>query len=43
MTNPEDINTVARAVLEVFKGKEGDLEAILGNLGELTEDAGGRR
>lgn len=35
-TNPEDINTVARAVLAVFKGREGDLEAILGNVGELT-------
>lgn len=35
-TNPEEINTVARAVLEVFKGREGDLAAILGNVGELT-------
>ena len=35
-TNPEDINTVARAVLAVFKGREGDLEGILGNVGELT-------
>ena len=35
-TNPEDINTVARAVLTVFKGREGDLEGILGNVGELT-------
>ncbi|MGH2807115.1 MAG: MlaD family protein [Actinomycetota bacterium] len=36
-TNPEDINTVARAVLEVFKGKEGDLAAILGNLGNVSK------
>lgn len=35
-TNPDDINTVARAVLAVFKGREGDLEGILGNVGELT-------
>ncbi len=35
-TNPEDINTVARAVLAVFKGREGDLEGILGNVGELA-------
>jgi len=35
-TNPEEINTVARAVLEVFEGREGDLAAILGNVGELT-------
>ncbi|HJR45186.1 MAG TPA: MlaD family protein [Actinomycetota bacterium] len=36
-TNPEDINTVARAVLEVFEGREGDLAGILGNVGELTK------
>ena len=36
-TNPEDINTVARAVLAVFKGREGDLAAILGNLGDLSK------
>lgn len=36
-TNPEDINTVSRAVLAVFKGKEGDLAAILGNLGDLSK------
>ena len=36
-TNPEDINTVARAVLAVFEGKEGDLAGILGNVGELTK------
>ena len=41
-TNPEDINTVARTVLEVFKGKEGDLKAILGNLGNLSETLSGR-
>ncbi|MDQ3940851.1 MAG: MCE family protein [Actinomycetota bacterium] len=35
-TNPEHINTVSRAVLAVFKGKEQDLAAILGNLGNLT-------
>lgn len=35
-TNPEEINTVARGVLEVFEGREGDLAAILGNVGELT-------
>jgi phospholipid/cholesterol/gamma-HCH transport system substrate-binding protein len=36
-TNPEDINTVARAVLKVFKGKEDDLAAILGNVGNLSK------
>lgn len=36
-TNPEDINTVARAVLEVFEGREGDLEGILGNIGSLAK------
>ncbi len=36
-TNPEEINTVARAVLAVFKGKEEDLAAILGNLGDLSK------
>ena len=41
-TNPEDINTVARAVLDVFKGNEDDLEAILGNLGNLAETLSGR-
>jgi phospholipid/cholesterol/gamma-HCH transport system substrate-binding protein len=35
-TNPDDINTVARAILDVFKGREGDLAKILGNVGELT-------
>ncbi len=35
-TNPEEINTVARAVLKVFEGREGDLAGILGNVGDLT-------
>jgi phospholipid/cholesterol/gamma-HCH transport system substrate-binding protein len=44
-TNPDDINTVARAVLDVFQGREGDLESVLGNLGELSETlvGGGQR
>lgn len=41
-TNPEDINTVARTVLAVFKGREDDLAGILGNLGNLTETLSGR-
>jgi len=41
-TNPEDINTVARAVLAVFKGREGDLAGILGNLGNLAETLSAR-
>ena len=41
-TNPEDINTVARTVLKVFKGREDDLAGILGNLGNLTETLSGR-
>lgn len=36
-TNPEDINVVARTVLRIFEGKEGDLGAILGNLGDVTK------
>lgn len=36
-TNPEDINTVSRAVLAIFKGNEHDLEGVLGNTGELTK------
>lgn len=36
-TNPEDINTVARAVLAIFKGREGDLAGILGDVGEITQ------
>ncbi|MFN2586859.1 MAG: MlaD family protein [Actinomycetota bacterium] len=35
-TNPEDINTVARAVLKVFKGREDDFAATLGNVGAVT-------
>jgi phospholipid/cholesterol/gamma-HCH transport system substrate-binding protein len=35
-TNPEDINTVARAVLKVFKGREDDFAATLGNIGAIT-------
>ncbi|MDQ4145232.1 MAG: MCE family protein [Actinomycetota bacterium] len=44
-TNPEHINTVSRAVLEVFQGREGDLEGVLGNLGELSDTfiGGGQR
>lgn len=38
--SPEDINTVARAVLEVFEGRENDFAAVLGNLGELTKTLG---
>lgn len=41
-TNPEEINTVARALLQVFKGREGDLAGILGNVGELTKTLAGR-
>ncbi len=41
-TNPEDINTVARTVLEVFKGKEDVLAGILGNLGNLSETLAAR-
>jgi phospholipid/cholesterol/gamma-HCH transport system substrate-binding protein len=36
-TNPEDINTVARAVLEIFEGREEDLAGILGNIGRLSK------
>jgi phospholipid/cholesterol/gamma-HCH transport system substrate-binding protein len=35
-TNPEDINTVARAVLKIFKGREDDFAAMLGNVGAIT-------
>jgi phospholipid/cholesterol/gamma-HCH transport system substrate-binding protein len=44
-TNPEHINTVARGVLEVFDGREGDLEAILANIGDLSDTliGGGQR
>ncbi len=41
-TNPEDINTVARTVLQVFKGREDDLAGILGNLGNLSETLSAR-
>ena len=41
-TNPEHINTVSRAVLAIFEGREGDLEGVLGNLGELTGELAGR-
>jgi phospholipid/cholesterol/gamma-HCH transport system substrate-binding protein len=41
-TNPEEINTVARAVLKVFKGREGDLAGILGNLGDISQTLAGR-
>lgn len=37
-TNPEEINLVARAVVEVFEGREGDVAKILGNLGEVTQE-----
>ncbi|HEX2294942.1 MAG TPA: MCE family protein [Actinomycetota bacterium] len=36
-TNPEDINAVARAVLKVFKGREDDFAATLGNIGAITQ------
>ncbi|MGH2818453.1 MAG: MlaD family protein [Actinomycetota bacterium] len=35
-TNPDDINTVARAILDIFEGREGDLAKMLANVGELT-------
>lgn len=41
-TNPEEINLVARAVLEVFEGKERDFARILNNLGEVTHELAGR-
>lgn len=37
-TNPDDINTVARTVLRIFEGKEGELGQILGNLGAVTKE-----
>lgn len=36
-TNPEEINTVSRAILKVFKGREDEFAGILGNVGELTK------
>jgi phospholipid/cholesterol/gamma-HCH transport system substrate-binding protein len=41
-TNPEEINTVARAVLKVFKGREGDFAGILGNLGNISKTLSAR-
>jgi phospholipid/cholesterol/gamma-HCH transport system substrate-binding protein len=37
-TDPEEINLVARAVVEVFEGREGDVAKILGNLGGVTQE-----
>ena len=37
-TDPEEINLVSRAILEVFEGREGDVAKILGNLGEVTAE-----
>lgn len=37
-TNPEEINLVSRAILEVFEGREGHVAQILGNLGEVTQE-----
>lgn len=44
-TNPEHINTVSRAILQVFKGREQDLEGVLNNVGELSDTliGGGQR
>ena len=44
-TNPEHINTVSRAILDVFEGRETDLEGVLENLGDLSETlvGGGQR
>jgi phospholipid/cholesterol/gamma-HCH transport system substrate-binding protein len=36
-TNPEEINTVSRAILKVFKGREDEFAGILGNVGDLTK------
>lgn len=41
-TNPEEINTVARAIVRAFKGREGDLAGILGNVGNLAKTLAGR-
>lgn len=35
-TNPEHINTVARSLLKVFKGREDDFARTLGNIGAIT-------
>ena len=37
-TNPEEINLVSRAVLGVFKGREGTVAKILGNIGDVTQE-----
>jgi phospholipid/cholesterol/gamma-HCH transport system substrate-binding protein len=37
-TNPEEINLVSRAILEVFEGREGHVARILGNVGEVTQE-----
>ena len=44
-TNPEHINTVSRAILQVFEGREGDLEAVLKNVSTLADTltGGGQR
>lgn len=41
-TNPEDINTVARAVVKIFEGREKDLAGVLGNVGELADTLSAR-
>lgn len=41
-TNPEEINLVSRAILEVFEGREGDVAKILGNVGEVTQELAAR-
>ncbi len=41
-TNPEDINTVARGVLEVFKGRKGDFAQILENVGTISKTLSGK-
>lgn len=40
-TNPDDINTVTRAVVKAFSGKEDELAGILGNVGALTKTLAG--
>lgn len=35
-TNPEHINTVARSLLKVFKGREEEFAETLGNIGAIT-------
>jgi phospholipid/cholesterol/gamma-HCH transport system substrate-binding protein len=36
-TDPEDINTVAQAVLDIFEGNEKDFAGLLGNVGTITK------